>query len=175
MYPFYEFTFRPEMPTSNTMDVRAILKTSQRILEDNQQGKPFTYKPDIEDTGKVVYFERLINGKPIGKSYAIRVKSFEPPQIVGKTNKEGLIEVFVRSFGKYDGRPNRSKILIDEANSKNIIAAQDNSADFDAKDGFNTSQKFSIRPKDKSKPFFALIYAIDKYGKQSDPMYIESE
>jgi len=175
MYPYYEFTFKPEMPSSNNLDARAVLKNSQRILEDNQQGKPFTYKPDIEDTGKTVYFERLINGKPIGKSYAIRIKSFEPPQIVGKTNKEDLIEVFVRSFGKFDGRPNRSKILINEANSKNVITAQDNSADFDAKDGFNTNQKFSIRPKDKSKPFSAVIYAIDKYGKQSDPIYIESD
>jgi hypothetical protein len=175
MYPFTQYKFNPEMPTSNNMDARAILRNSQRILEDNQRGLPFTYKPDIEDTGTVVYFERLINGKPIGKSYSIRIRSFEPPQIIGKTNKEGQVEVFVRSFGKYDGKPNRCKIIFAEGTAVNIIAAQDNSADFDAKDGFNNNQKFSIRPKDKSKPFSAMVHAVDKYGKLSEPVFIDSE
>jgi hypothetical protein len=175
MYPFTQYKFNPEMPTSNNMDARAILRNSQRILEDNQRGLPFTYKPDIEDTGTVVYFERLINGKPIGKSYSIRIRSFEPPQIIGKTNKEGQVEVFVRSFGKFDGKQNRCKIIFAEGTAVNIIAAQDNSADFDAKDGFNNNQKFSIRPKDKSKPFSAMVHAVDKYGKLSEPVFIDSE
>jgi|688.fasta_scaffold58349_4 hypothetical protein len=175
MYPFTQYKFNPEMPTSNNMDARAILRNSQRILEDNQRGLPFTYKPDIEDTGTVVYFERLINGKPIGKSYSIRIRPFEPPQIIGKTNKEGQVEVFVRSFGKYDGKQNRCKIIFAEGTAVNIIAAQDNSADFDAKDGFNNNQKFSIRPKDKSKPFSAMVHAVDKYGKLSEPVFIDSE
>lgn len=175
MYPFTQYKFNPEMPTSNNMDARAILRNSQRILEDNQRGLPFTYKPDIEDTGTVVYFERLINGKPIGKSYSIRIRPFEPPQIIGKTNKEGQVEVFVRSFGKFDGKQNRCKIIFAEGTAVNIIAAQDNSADFDAKDGFNNNQKFSIRPKDKSKPFSAMVHAVDKYGKLSEPVFIDSE
>jgi hypothetical protein len=175
MYPFTLYKFNPEMPTSNNLDARAILKNSQRILEDNQQGKPFTFKPDIEDTGTVVYFERLINGKPIGKSYSIRIRSFDPPQIIGKTNKEGQVEVFVRSFGKHDGKPNSCKIIFAEGTAMNVIGAQDNRADFDAKDGFNTNQKFSIRPKDKSKPFSAMVHAVDKYGKISEPIFIDSE
>jgi len=175
MYPYYEFTFKPEMPNSNNLDARAILKNSQRILEDNQQGKPFTFKPDIEDTGTVVYFERLINGKTIGKSYSIRIRSFDPPQIIGKTNKEGQVEVFVRSFGKYDWKPNSCRIIFVEGTAKNVIAAQDKRGDFDAKDGFNTNQKFSIRPKDDSKPFSAMVQAVDKYGKLSEPIFIDSE
>jgi hypothetical protein len=175
MYPFTLYKFNPEMPTSNNLDARAILKNSQRILEDNQQGKPFTFKPDIEDTGSVVYFERLINGKLIGKSYSIRIRSFDPPQIIGKTNKEGQVEVFVRSFGKHDGKPNSCKIIFAEGTAMNVIAAQDNRADFDAKDGFNTNQKFSIRPKDKSKPFSAMVHAVDKYGKLSEPVFIDYE
>jgi hypothetical protein len=175
MYPYYEFTFKPEMPNSNNLDARAILKNPQRILEDNQQGKPFTFKPDIEDTGTVVYFERLINGKTIGKSYSIRIRSFDPPQIIGKTNKEGQVEVFVRSFGKYDWKPNSCRIIFVEGTAKNVIAAQDKRGDFDAKDGFNTNQKFSIRPKDDSKPFSAMVQAVDKYGKLSEPIFIDSE
>jgi hypothetical protein len=175
MYPFTQYRFNPEMPNSNNMDTRAILRNSQRILEDNQRGLPFAFRPDIEDTGTVVYFERLINGKLVGKSYSIRIRAFDPPQIIGKTNKEGQVELFVRSFGKYDGKQNRCKIIFAEGTAVNIIAAQDNSADFDAKDGFNNNQKFSIRPKDKSKPFSALVHAVDKYGKLSEPVFIDSE
>ena len=90
-------------------------------------------------------------------------------------NKEGQVEVFVRSFGKYDGKQNRCKIIFAEGTAVNIIAAQDNSADFDAKDGFNNNQNFSIRPKDKSKPFSAMVHAVDKYGKLSEPVFIDSE
>lgn len=177
MYPYIAYKFDPQMPPSNNnyMNAQAILKNSQRILEDNQQGKPFAFKPDIEDTGTVVYFERLVNGKLIGKSYSIRIRSFDPPQIFGKTNKQGQVEVSVRSFGKHDGKPNRSKIIYVEGTGLNIFPAQDNKADFDAKDGFNTNQKFSIRPKDKSKPFSVMVRAVDNYGKLSELEFIDSE
>lgn len=177
MYPYIAYKFDPQMPPSNNnyMNAQAILKNSQRILEDNQQGKPFAFKPDIEDTGTVVYFERLVNGKLIGKSYSIRIRSFDPPQIFGKTNKQGQVEVSVRSFGKHDGKPNRSKIIYVEGTGLNIFPAQDNRADFDAKDGFNTNQKFSIRPKDKSKPFSVMVRAVDNYGKLSELEFIDSE
>ncbi len=175
MYPYIAYKFDPQMPPSINMNARAILKNSQRILEDNQQGKPFAFKPDIEDTGTVVYFERLVNGKLIGKSYSIRIRSFDPPQIFGKTNKQGQVEVSVRSFGKHDGKPNRSKIIYVEGTGLNIFPAQDNRADFDAKDGFNTNQKFSIRPKDKSKPFSVMVRAVDNYGKLSELEFIDSE
>ncbi len=175
MYPYITYEFYPEMPTSSKFDTRAILKNNQRILENNQQGKPFTFKPDIEDTGTVVYFERLINGKPIGKSYSIRIRSFDPPEIIGKTNKVGQVDLTTRAFGKHDGKPNSCRIIFVEGTAKNVLAAQDNRADFDAKDRYHTTQKFSFRAKDKSKPFSAMVQAVDKYGKLSEPIFIDSE
>jgi hypothetical protein len=175
MYPDYEYVFKPEMPSSNNMDARVILRNSQRILEENSQGKPFTFKPEIEDTGTVVFFERIINGKIVGKSYSIRVLPNPIPEIVSLTKVGNSITVEVRSYGKCNGRPNSSRIEFVKGTAVNVLPAQDNRADYDAKNQYFTLQKFVIKPKDSGKAFSAIIVSRDKFGKVSDEMPIQSD
>ena len=175
MHPDYMYTFKPEMPISNDFEARAILRNSQRILQENARGLPFTYTPDIEDTGTVVFFERWINGKIAGKSYSIRVEPFPNPEIPAKSKLGKTFIVEVRSFGRYKGRPNMSRIEFVRGSAVNVWPAQDNRADYDARNGYYTIQKFVIKPKDESKPFSVIIIARDKFGKISDEMFIQSE
>lgn len=175
MYPYYFYTFKPNIPSSTNMYSRVILRNSQRILEERQQGLPFSYTPDIEDTGTVVYFERSINGQSAGKSYAIRIEPFPNPEITAKSKVGTTVIVEVRSYGKFKGRPNLSRIEYVKGTAVNVLPPQPNSADLDAKNVAYTLQKFVIRPKDESKPFSVTIIARDKFGKISDEMFIQSE
>jgi hypothetical protein len=175
MYPNYDYVFKPEMPSSPNLDARAVLRNSQRVLAVSSQGQPFMYRPEIEDTGTIVYFERIINGKIAGTSYSIRIHANPVPEILEQRKVGNSIMLEVRTYGRFNGRPNSSRIEYEKGNANNVYPAQDNRADYDAKNPQYTIQKFVIRPKDSDKKFNAVVYARDKYGKVSDPMIIQSE
>lgn len=177
MYPGFSYEFKPEMPASNKMEMRTVLRNSQRELVSSSQGQTFAYTPEIEDTGSVVYFERLINGKPIGKSYAIRVLPFENPEIIKSYENESRTGIFikVKTFGKFNGKRNRSSIEFDKTKAVNVDLIQQNSADFDQSNPYFVIQTFFVKPRVEGKPISVVIKAKDKFGKISEPVLIQTE
>ena len=175
MYPGIPYEFNPNMPSLLNIETRAILRTSSKELYNSPQGVKFTFIPEIEDTGIVVFFERHINGEKVGQRYQSKIIPYPPPEILSINNENGSIKLKTRSIGVFNGNDNRVGIVIKEGTAINVQKPQELYGNFQrSMPGMIMVQVFEIKPKDPSKPFSCTVKFVDKFGKISSEGVVSS-
>ena len=170
LYPDYKYVFEPRLPILSGQKTSAILKSSDgQIYASTESGAEFSFTPSINDTGKILLFERYVDNHLIGQSNSVRVSMYPIPEI-SRISEVGqnTLRIITNSYGKYRGRENYiSKIEVLQGNAKvrEIIGGQRNQ-----EGALLIKQTFEITPANGSSEFAFKIQAVTVNGQKSEVM-----
>lgn len=106
MYPEITYKISPKLPIVNNQSSKALIKDSYNTRA-SSYGQDFTFTPQINDTGKIVYLERYVGEDLIGEKYPIVIKNYPYPDIYEiSVQKDNSVLVKTRSFGTWKGNDN---------------------------------------------------------------------
>lgn len=168
LYPGIKYNFDPKLPIISGQRVYASLKSNDgKLFYSSDNGAKFSITPSINDTGKVLYFERFIDNNLVGQKYTIRINMYPSPEItrfseVGKNT----LRIFTNCYGIYQNNENYiSKIELIQGNAKirEIYGAQKNE-----EDRFTFRQVFEIVPLNPNNEFSFKIQAVAINGQKSE-------
>ncbi len=165
MYPEKTYTINPLIPMLFGQDIKAVLKDGSTTRALSPQGDKFQFTPDISDTGKILSFERFVDGNLYGQQYEIRILSYPKPvirdiQFVG----DGEVNVITQSYGTYDGKDN----LVNLELEGNAVARELRGKVPESTDNITHVQIFRCIPKYDGLSFAFKVKAVDARGKHSD-------
>ncbi|MBX3044282.1 MAG: hypothetical protein KIT33_11720 [Candidatus Kapabacteria bacterium] len=169
IYPDIKYKFDPKLPVLSGQKTYASLKTQDgKVYASSETGGEFSIIPSINDTGKVLYFERFVDDKIIGQRVAVNISMYPKPEItrVSETGKNTL-RIMTNCYGVHNKRENYiAKINIlpgSNAKVREIFGAQKN------EDGtFIFKQVFEITPLNSGSDFKFQVQAEAINGQKSD-------
>jgi hypothetical protein len=168
LYPGIKYTFDPKLPVISGQRTYASLKSNDgKLFSSSENGSKFSITPSINDTGKILFFERFIDNNLIGQRYSIKINMFPQPEIsrFSETGKN-MVRIFTNCYGIYQGNENyisRIEVIQGNAKVREIIGAQKN------EDGkFVFKQVFEIVPANANSEFTFKIQAVAQNGQKSE-------
>jgi hypothetical protein len=164
-YPGVEIIIDPLLPSVES--ARAYLRDGSREVVSASSGS-IRYRPASSDTGKMLMFERLIDGQ-VDFSSAISVRSFPAPVIREiRRGSDADTKTVVVQFFSADRSVNRPVLKIVEGNATGVrkLAGYLRPAD-NQKPTVSWIEVFEVTRKDQSKPFTFRVQAIDDRGRTS--------
>ncbi len=169
MYPERSYQLQPNMPYIAGQELYACLKSrdGDRVYASGAQGGDFAFTPSISDTGRIIYFERYVNGKMIGQRYPIQISGYPPPEISRiQMFRQNVVRVQTTSFGMHRGKENYVKyleVLEGNVEYREILGRTTR----DAAQQIYT-QIFELSPKNHNESLNFKIRAVDERGVRSD-------
>jgi hypothetical protein len=165
MYPEKTYIIDPQIPLLFGQDTKAMLKEGKIVRALSQQGDRFQFTPDISDTGKILSFERYVDGNLYGQQYEIRVQSYPNPvirdiQYVGN----GEVNVITQSYGFYNKKDNLVNLELDG----NAVARELRGQIPEPPDNITHVQIFRCTPKNEGQSFSFRVRAVDIRGIHSE-------
>lgn len=164
-YPGVEIVIDPLLPSVES--ARAVITDGSRELSSSSSGL-VRYKPLILDTGKVLVFERTIDGQT-DYSSNIYVRAFPSPIIreVRRGNDPDTKTISVQFFGQ-DRTANRPSLKIIDGNIASLRKLAGNLRPADnQKPVVSWIEVFEVTRKDPNRPFVFRVQAYDERGRQS--------
>jgi len=175
MYPAIAYTIKPNLPVAEGHSISVVLRDDRRdVVKTN--GEEFVFTPSVNDTNKVLYLDRLIDGQRVGGSETVRVVSYPAPEITNvqdATTRDG--ERVKRVTVMYYGDGNRPTLEVIEGNARSPkkLFGNNRPADRNERPRVKYLEEFDVMPKDPSRPFAFRIRAIDGRRFTSSTKYIE--
>ncbi len=172
MYAGRAYDFDPKLPMLTGQEVSATLYEGLKERVNSNQGQAFTFMPQESDIGKTLRFERYINGKKVGESYAIPVMDYLPPRVVGVYTEPTRVVVKTQGFGPRSDIGKR--VQLSYADLQNCSPPREIYGDYtyDTKSSAHI-QVFELLKIDKSKPVSGKVFAVDQKKRTSDPYEFE--
>jgi hypothetical protein len=100
MYPGISYVFQPRLPDVSGVPAGAVLRDDRgNEIVRSSQGEVFSYTPRVEDTLRTFSFERLLNDKKIGQTYAVSIQPFPSPEIIDVSVRGTNVWIRTRAFG----------------------------------------------------------------------------
>jgi hypothetical protein len=164
-YPGVEIIIDPLLPSVES--ARAYLRDGSREVVSASSGS-IRYRPASSDTGKMLMFERLIDGQ-VDFSSAIAVRSFPAPVVREiRRGSDANSKTIVVQFFSADRSVNRPVLKIIDGNATGVrkLAGYLRPAD-NQKPTVSWIEVFEVTRKDQSKPFTFRVQAIDERGRAS--------
>jgi hypothetical protein len=119
MYPGVTYTFQPRLPEVSGMPAGAVLRDDRgNEVVRSTQGEAFTFIPRVEDTSRTFSFERSLNDRKIGQTYAIAIVPFPSPEIIDISMRNGQVWVRTRAYGL--AQDAKSRVRLELLNSPAI-------------------------------------------------------
>ena len=167
VYPTMQYTIDPQLPRE-LRDVQAVLRIGDRVIAQSRQGL-LRFVPAESDLGKVVSFERLVEGVPVGTAMPIDIVAFPAPEIrdVIDAEKGRVKKVIVMFYG--DRNKNRPTLNVVDGNARKPRKLFGNirKADPDDPSSVRWLEDFMVDRKSGSAPFTFKLQAIDQRGERS--------
>jgi hypothetical protein len=168
LYPGIRYTFDPKLPLLSNQKTSSLLRSQDgKIYSSNETGGMFHVIPSINDTGKILYFERYVDNNLIGQRYSLKISMFPIPEIIRVSEVgKNTLRILTNCYGTFQGNENYiSKIELIQGNAKikEIIGAQKND---EGKNVFK--QIFEIIPLNTSENFSFKIRALAVNGQKSE-------
>lgn len=165
MYPEREYVIDPKLPQVNVQNEEAYIRSGKDViafLRDDQS--TFRFIPQYSDIGKDIYFERLINNKPLESKIRIQVIDYPKPEYINSNQRGNEVVITFRAYGTLNGKKNYIKRL--EFDSDKILFT-DLSGETKEEDG-SRIQVFRCRSKSGDLPSKFTVKAIDSKGRVSE-------
>jgi hypothetical protein len=165
VYPGVEIVIDPLLPSVES--ARAYLRDGSREIVSASAGN-VRYRPAPSDTGKVLMFERLIDGQ-VDFSAPIVVRSFPAPVIREiRRGSDANTKTVIVQFYSADRSVNRPVLKVVDGNATGVrkLAGYLRQAD-NQKPAVSWIEVFEVIRKDQSKPFTFRIQAFDERGRGS--------
>lgn len=166
VYPDIEVVIDPRLP--DLPDVRATVSLGNSEVA-SSRGGTIRFKIDRRDTGKVLVFERFVEGQRAGTPINIRVRNYPAPEIqdVRDYGSGDRKKVIVKFYG--DGNRDRPLLDVVEGNAQPPKKQYGNRhpADPNERPTITWLEEFVVERKDASKPFTFKLRARDPRGIQS--------
>lgn len=162
LYPGVQYAFATRLP--DIPNVKAMIR-DQGIVKSETTGDTLRFSPSMQDTGKVLTFERYVDNQREGVVTNLRVLSHPEPEILNIRDVGGqtMKRVATMYWGSRLG--NRPELIITEGNAVasklfgNLRAANKNE-----KPTIRWIEEFDVKPKDPSKPFTFKMQVRDQRG-----------
>lgn len=167
LYPGVEYVIATKLPDLPGSDVRAAVRDGQIWRVQPTNGELLRFTPTLADTGKTLYVERYIDQQRVSQD-AIRVHSFDPPEIVDvRPYADGGKKLVVVRF--HGGKDNRPELVITDGNVASVQKLFGNLAPAspNQRPTITWVEQFVIAQKDAAKPFTFTAVARDKRGASS--------
>ncbi len=163
MYPYIEYTFKPNLPINTNNSFSSKLEHNNKELASSIDGKSFVFIPQLADTNKVLKLNRYIDDKLYDSKEDIRIISPPKPEITKKSYDNGILTITTKSYGKLssDAFNVVSKLIFD----KEKIKYQDLTGKTQYQDNF-IIQIFRITLQDNITSI--KVSAVDERGIYSD-------
>lgn len=163
LYPGVEYVFATKLP--DIPNVKAMIRDGQSVRVETTSDA-LRFVPSIQDTLKVLTFERYVDSQREGLVINLPVRSHPPPEIadvkdVGAVQKKRVIVIF---WG--DRERNRPQLLVVEGNASTPKKQYGNLRPVNPNERPTTRwyEEFDIYPKDPAEPFSFKIMARDGRG-----------
>jgi len=165
-YPGVEIIIDPLLPSVES--ARAYLRDGAREVVSASSTGSIRYRPSSSDTGKILMFERLIDGQ-VDFSSAIAVRSFPAPIVREiRRGSDANTKTVIVQFFSADRSVNRPILKVVGGNATGIrkLAGYLRAADTQ-KPTVSWIEVFEVVRKDQSKPFTFSVQAVDERGRAS--------
>lgn len=163
MYPGIAYTIKANVPVAEGHAIAVVLRDDRRDVA-RTNGEDIVYTPSVNDTTRVFYLDRLIDGQRVGGSETVRVISFPPPEITNvqdATTRDG--ERVKRVTVLYYGEANRPTLEVVDGNARppRKLFGNNRPADRNERPRVKYLEEFDVMPKDASRAFTFRIRAVD--------------
>ncbi|MGA1434039.1 MAG: hypothetical protein ACO34C_00915 [Candidatus Kapaibacteriota bacterium] len=148
-----------------------IVDENGKILKQSNSSAFYFYLKNSRNITRI-FLERRVNGNLIGDRYPIEVVK-DAPSMVDVVSTSAYIDITVKTCGRFNGNPNRSKIIVKDGTGKNIKKPFELYAAFIQLKQDCSRQTFRIEPREEDEPFSAIIYFMDSEGLVSNEFQVE--
>lgn len=172
LFPGIEYTFATNLP--DVPNVKAMIREGQAVRVETT-GDVLRFTPNLQDTSKVLSFERYVDSQREGLVVSLPVRSFPAPEIadvkdLGGSQKKRVIVIF-----SGDKERNRPQLVIVDGNASNPKKLYGNLRPVNpsVRPVTRWYEEFDLERKDPSKPFTFKFMARDARGFTSKVWTVE--
>ncbi|MBL7998774.1 MAG: hypothetical protein JNL32_09075 [Candidatus Kapabacteria bacterium] len=172
MYPGIQYDIQPNLPLmSGTPAIAQLRDESNNIRASSVQGEAFTFTPQLADTSRTLYFERLLSGRKIGQAIPVQIINFPQPEILNTTTlPNGTIRIKTRSYGVANDNAARARLEI--TSGVPVGRVQEMYGDYTYDKQYNVHlQVFQLSPQKN----VLTLRATNGYKKQSTSIKVEPD
>jgi hypothetical protein len=161
MYPEITYEIDPKLPFAAGVETKAMIKYGSQVIARSDQGGKFSYTPYLSDTGKVLSFERYMNGALVGQKYEIIIMNYADPEIRSVIYDGGnMVKIVTQSYGYINGKVN----YVDLEVEGNVRVNEDRGSTPQGRQNLTHMQTFFCRRTDSQEFKFR---AVDQRGRKS--------
>lgn len=111
MYPERTYTLQPNLQLQGQIARAELYDNRQHLLRRSSPGTPFTFTPELSDTGTTLLFRRFVNEQLLDET-PILIRDYPPPEILNTSREKEGLKVRTRCFGTVEGRPNQCQLTV---------------------------------------------------------------